>query len=138
MILPPVVTIIVSKSGAPAAFKVVGVAFLIIICGCSFLMEQCPELAVDVNIRHRPILMQMVDKYVEAHTGYQGMEVTADGVLCKDAEGNEVLVPENVTVLQLSVRSVTACARAILQARSIWDIMQDWTHKRFDFKKPFS
>ena len=42
VILPPVVTIIVSKSGAPAAFKVVGVAFLIIICGCSFLMEQCP------------------------------------------------------------------------------------------------
>ena len=42
VILPPVVTLIVSKSSAPAAFKVVGVAFLIIICGCSFLMEQCP------------------------------------------------------------------------------------------------
>ena len=42
VILPPVVTLIVSKSSAPAAFKAVGVAFLIIICGCSFLMEQCP------------------------------------------------------------------------------------------------
>ena len=105
MILPPVVTIIVSKSGAPAAFKVVGVAFLIIICGCSFLMEQCPELAVDVNIRHRPILMQMVDKYVEAHTGYQGMEVTADGVLCKDAEGNEVLVPGKSVICAVGQRA---------------------------------
>ena len=35
----------------------------------------------------------MIDKYVEAHTCYQGMEVTPDGVLCKDADGNEVLVP---------------------------------------------
>lgn len=42
VILPPVVTLIVSKSSAAVAFKVVGVAFLIIICGCSFLMEQCP------------------------------------------------------------------------------------------------
>ena len=30
--------------------------------------------------------MQMIDKYVEAHTCYQGMEVTPDGVLCKDAD----------------------------------------------------
>lgn len=42
VILPPVVTLIVSKSSAPTAFKIVGIAFLIIICGCSFLMEQCP------------------------------------------------------------------------------------------------
>ena len=42
VILPPVVTLIVAKSSAAAAFKIVGVAFLIIICGCSFLMEQCP------------------------------------------------------------------------------------------------
>lgn len=42
VILPPVVTLIVSKSSATTAFKIVGIAFLIIICGCSFLMEQCP------------------------------------------------------------------------------------------------
>ena len=42
VILPPVVTLIVSKSSAPTAFKIVGIAFLIIICGCSVLMEQCP------------------------------------------------------------------------------------------------
>ena len=36
------------------------------------LVEMRPELAPDANIRHRPILMQMVEKYVEAHIGYQG------------------------------------------------------------------
>ena len=30
------------------------------------LVEMRPELAPDANIRHRPILMQMVEKYVEA------------------------------------------------------------------------
>ena len=42
VILPPVVTKIVSVSSAPAAFKIIGIIFLIIICGCSFFMEQCP------------------------------------------------------------------------------------------------
>ena len=42
VILPPIVTEIVSVTDAPAAFKIVGAAFLIIICGCSFFMEQCP------------------------------------------------------------------------------------------------
>ena len=69
------------------------------------LVEMRPELAPDANIRHRPILMQMVDKYVEAHTGYQGMEVTADGVLCKDAEGNEVLVPGKSVICAVGQRA---------------------------------
>ena len=43
------------------------------------LVEMRPGAAPDANIRHRPILMQMIDKYVEAHTCYQGMEVTPDG-----------------------------------------------------------
>ena len=42
VILPPVVTKIVSVSSAPAAFKIIGIIFLIIICGCSFFVEQCP------------------------------------------------------------------------------------------------
>lgn len=69
------------------------------------LVEMRPELAPDANIRHRPILMQMVDKYVEAHTGYQGMEVTADGVLCKDADGNEVLVPGKSVICAVGQRA---------------------------------
>lgn len=42
VILPPIVTEIVAVTDAAAAFKIVGVAFLILICGCSFFMEQCP------------------------------------------------------------------------------------------------
>lgn len=42
VILPPVVTVIVGRLDAPAAFKIVGVVFLVLICGCSFLVEKCP------------------------------------------------------------------------------------------------
>lgn len=42
IILPPIVTAIVSRSNAAFAFKSIGVAFLVIICACAFVMEQCP------------------------------------------------------------------------------------------------
>lgn len=57
------------------------------------LIEMGATLAPDANIRHRPILMQMIAKYVETHTGYQGIKVNEEGVICKDSEGNEILVP---------------------------------------------
>lgn len=43
VILPPVVTIIVGKTDATFAFKVVGAVFLIIILLCTLVLEQCPE-----------------------------------------------------------------------------------------------
>ena len=77
------------------------------------LVEMRPELAPDANIRHRPILMQMIEKYVEAHTQYQGMEVTADGVICKDADGNEVLVPGKSVVCAVGQRANRDCVNAL-------------------------
>ena len=69
------------------------------------LVEMRPELAPDANIRHRPILMQMVEKYVEAHIGYQGLEVTSEGVICKDPEGKEVLVPGKSVICAVGQRA---------------------------------
>lgn len=43
VILPPVVTIIVNKSDATLAFKVVGAVFLVIILVCTMFLEQCPQ-----------------------------------------------------------------------------------------------
>lgn len=73
------------------------------------LVEMRSELAPDANIRHRPILMQMINKYVEAHTGYQGMEVTEDGVICKDADGKEVLVPGKSVICAVGQRANRSC-----------------------------
>ena len=77
------------------------------------LVEMRSELAPDANIRHRPILMQMIDKYVEAHTGYQGMEVTENGVICKDADGKEVLVPGKSVICAVGQRANRSCVNEI-------------------------
>ena len=77
------------------------------------LVEMRPELAPDANIRHRPILMQMVEKYVEAHTGYQGLEVTSEGVICKDPEGKEVLVPGKSVICAVGQRANRAAVNQL-------------------------
>ena len=69
------------------------------------LVEMRDTLAPDANIRHRPILMQMIEKYVTAHTGYQGLQITKEGVLCKTAAGEEVLVPGTSVVCAVGQRS---------------------------------
>ena len=69
------------------------------------LVEMRDSLAVDCNIRHRPILMQQVDKYTTVHTGLQGLRVTEDGLVCKDGEGNKVLIPGKTVICAVGQRS---------------------------------
>lgn len=77
------------------------------------LVEMRDELAPDANVRHRPLLLAEVDKYVTVHTGYKGVEVRADGVLCQDKEGREVLVPGTSVICALGQRSNTATVDAL-------------------------
>ena len=69
------------------------------------LVEMRDSLAVDCNIRHRPILMQQVDKYTTVHTGLQGLWVTEEGLVCKDGEGKEVLIPGKTVICAVGQRS---------------------------------
>ena len=69
------------------------------------LVEMRDSLAVDCNIRHRPILMQQVDKYTTVHTALQGLRVTEEGLVCKDGEGKEVLIPGKTVICAVGQRS---------------------------------
>jgi 2,4-dienoyl-CoA reductase-like NADH-dependent reductase (Old Yellow Enzyme family)/thioredoxin reductase len=63
------------------------------------LVEMRSELAPDSNIRHRPILLSEIEKQkIHVFTGYKGIQVTKDGVLCLDADNGEHLV-EGKTVI---------------------------------------
>lgn len=83
------------------------------------LVEMRDTLAPDANIRHRPILMQMIDQYVEVHTGYQGIQVTADGVLCRDREGKEVLVPGSSVICAVGQRANRDVVNALLDCAPV-------------------
>ena len=77
------------------------------------LVEMRNELAPDANVRHRPLLLKEIDKYVTVHTGYRGLEVTKEGVLCEDSNKNQVLVPGSTVVCALGQRSRTKVVDAL-------------------------
>lgn len=72
------------------------------------LVEMRDELAPDANIRHRPLLLKEVEKYAVIHTGYRGVEVTGEGVLCEDKAGQRKLVPGSTVICALGQRSRSA------------------------------
>lgn len=69
------------------------------------IVEMRDELAPDANIRHRPLLLKEIDKYATVHTGCKGLEVSKEGILCEDKEGNQVLVKGNSVICALGQRS---------------------------------
>lgn len=71
------------------------------------LVEMRDQLAVDANIRHRPLLLAQIDKYVKAHTGLKGLEVTSNGILCEDKDGNKVTIEGTTVICALGQRPTT-------------------------------
>ena len=69
------------------------------------IVEMKDQLAADCNIRHRPILMQKVEEYTKAYTNHTAVKVTKEGVVCRDAEGNEVLIPGKTIICAAGQRS---------------------------------
>ncbi|WP_437615071.1 L-lactate MFS transporter [Erwinia sp. V71] len=42
VIIPPIAALIISEMGIIASFKIIGLAFMLVICGCAFLVDKCP------------------------------------------------------------------------------------------------
>lgn len=92
------------------------------------LVEMRPTLAPDCNIRNRPILMRKVAEFCEAHTEYTGLAITPDGVLCRDKDGNEVLVPGKTVICAVGQRpnrvDVEALRRTAPFVREVGDCVR--------------
>lgn len=71
------------------------------------LVEMQNELAPDANVRHRPLLLKEIDKYVTVHTGCRGMEVTKEGIICETEEKEQILVPGTSVICALGQHSRT-------------------------------
>jgi NADPH-dependent 2,4-dienoyl-CoA reductase/sulfur reductase-like enzyme len=74
------------------------------------LVEMRDMLAPDANVRHRPLLLKEIEKYVTVHTGLKGLRITEEGVVCENKEGKEVLVPGTSVICALGQRSNDASA----------------------------
>ena len=71
------------------------------------IVEMRDSLAPDANVRHRPLLLQQIDKYVDVHTGLKAVKVTTEGVECEDKDGNAVFVKGSSVICALGQRSRT-------------------------------
>ena len=72
------------------------------------LVEMRDTLAPDANVRHRPLLLAEIDKYVTVHTSHRALRVTPEGVICAKEDGQEVLIPGASVICALGQRSRTA------------------------------
>lgn len=77
------------------------------------LVELRDTLAPDCNIRHRPILMKQLEKYVVCHTSCAGKFITQDGLVCADADGKEILIPAETVICAVGQRSNRADVEAL-------------------------
>ncbi len=89
------------------------------------LVEMRNELAPDANVRHRPLLLKEIDKYVTVHTGHKAVKVTADGVICEDESGKEVTIPGTSVICALGQRSRTKAVKELLGAAPFVRVIGD-------------
>ncbi|WP_086347990.1 FAD-dependent oxidoreductase [Candidatus Enterococcus clewellii] len=80
------------------------------------VVEMRAEVAPDANVRYRPLLLQELAKDVTIKTGYQGMKITSEGLVCKDPEGNEVLIPAESVVVAVGQRPNRSVAEELIDA----------------------
>ena len=74
------------------------------------VVEMTKDIAVEANARHRPILLNMIDKLkIKVETGMTGIKINEEGLVCADATGKERVFEADTVVCsvgQLPLREV--------------------------------
>lgn len=78
------------------------------------LVEMRSELAVDANIRHRPILLKKVEELVTVHTNLKALKITKEGVLCQNENSLEELIPGESIICAVGQSALTKEAQTML------------------------
>lgn len=89
------------------------------------LVEMRDALAVDANVRHRPLLLKEIEKYATVYTGYKGLEVTQEGIVCEDKNGEKHLVPGKTVICALGQRSRTDMVEKLQDAAPFVRVIGD-------------
>ena len=69
------------------------------------VIEMRDAVAPDANVRHRPLLLQELEKNVSILTNHKGLEITEDGVYCENSTGNVVHVPGKSVIVAVGQRA---------------------------------
>ena len=72
------------------------------------LVEMMDDIAVDANVRHKPILMEMLARNnVDIRTGMKGVRITDEGLVCVDAVGEEILFEADTILCSVGQRALS-------------------------------
>lgn len=77
------------------------------------IINRNAKLAKDCNARQRPILMEKLQETVSCHTGLEAVEITEQGVFCRDTEGKRVFFPADTVICALGRRPLTSVADSL-------------------------
>lgn len=80
------------------------------------VIEMRDAVAPDANVRHRPLLLQELEKNVSILTNHKGLEITEDGVYCEDSTGNIVHVPGKSVIVAVGQRANRSVAEELYDA----------------------
>lgn len=70
------------------------------------LVEMRAELAPDANIRHRPILLEEIERQgIYVYTEHKGLSVTTEGVVCMNKSGNKINIPGTSVICALGQKT---------------------------------
>ncbi len=81
------------------------------------LVEMMEDIAVDANVRQRPILLDMLaELHVKVKTRTKGVRITDQGLVCTDNSGNETLFEADTVVVSVGQRALREAVNGLLDA----------------------
>jgi 2,4-dienoyl-CoA reductase-like NADH-dependent reductase (Old Yellow Enzyme family)/thioredoxin reductase len=77
------------------------------------VVEMLPDVCMDANGRHRPLLVAELNKSVTCRTGLRGVRVTKDGLVCADKDGRELTLEADTIICSVGQRALRPAADAL-------------------------
>ncbi|MBQ8830638.1 MAG: FAD-dependent oxidoreductase [Oscillospiraceae bacterium] len=77
------------------------------------IIEMRDDVALDANPRHRPALMRELAKHTTVRTGLRASEVSENGLVCTDKDGNEVFIGADTILLASGMKARTDAVDAL-------------------------
>lgn len=81
------------------------------------VVEMMEDIAVEANVRQRPILLDMLAKLqVKVKTRTRGVRITDKGLICADDNGNESLFEADTVLISVGQRALREAVNGLLDA----------------------
>jgi 2,4-dienoyl-CoA reductase-like NADH-dependent reductase (Old Yellow Enzyme family)/thioredoxin reductase len=94
------------------------------------LVEMREDLAIDANCRHRPILLFEIREKATIYTSHRGVQVTTEGLVCRNKDGEEVLINADTIIMAAGQRARSEESQALLDSAPFVRIIGDASRAR--------